>query len=90
MVIRKGDIVYQLMAASRGTNPLADVGSTIITDEPRQPASGGLQTGGVWDLLPTLERSPSGWWSHLRRCQKTMVLCQHPTAPQPSEHESVR
>jgi len=63
IVVRKGDIVYQMTAASRGTNPLtdlADVGRTIITDEPRQPASGGLQTGGVWDLLPTLDEIPFG------------------------------
>lgn len=63
IVIRKGDVIYQLMAQSRGASPLtdlADVASAIVTDEPRQPSGDGPRTGGVWDLLPTLDEVPFG------------------------------
>jgi hypothetical protein len=60
--IQSGTDVYFLMTFGRGINPmqeLAGVADAILNGEPREGGDG-IKTGGLWDLLPTLDEVPFG------------------------------
>jgi len=55
--------VYFFMIVGRNINPmeeLAVVAESILGEAPRQGIGDGVKSGGLWDLLPTLDEVPFG------------------------------